>query len=181
MAHRFKELKISSLVISRMDVTDESPPANLNLLVGELPILVLLPAVGGELSKPLPIFYSGVGKVQAMMKWVQKFASIPFELPNLPHLNEEQVKMYKTQVREREEALEKKRAQEAKDLEEEEKSRLAALERAKKQQPQQQQQQQQDRSPDDSGSDRDKSGRDSSVLSPPEELEFYLDDLDAEL
>ena len=166
MAHRFKELKISSLVISRMDVTDESPPANLNLLVGELPILVLLPAVGGELSKPLPIFYSGVGKVQSMMKWVQKFASISFELPNLPHLNEEQVKMYKTQVREREEALEKKRAQEAKDLEEEEKSRLAALDRAKKQQPQQL-----DRSssPDNSGSDRDNkpsAGKDSSVLSP---------------
>jgi hypothetical protein len=160
-----------------MDVTDESPPANLNLLVGELPILVLLPAVGGELSKPLPIFYSGVGKVQAMMKWVQKFASIPFELPNLPHLNEEQVKMYKTQVREREEALEKKRAQEAKDLEEEEKGRLAALERAKKQQ---QPQQQQDRSPDDSGSDRDRSGKDSNILS-PEELELYSDDLDAEL
>jgi hypothetical protein len=44
-----------------------------------------------------------------LMKWAQQHASIPFELPSMPHLNEEQVVLYKEQVREREEALEKKR------------------------------------------------------------------------
>jgi hypothetical protein len=51
----------------------------------------------------------GVGKVGPLMKWAQQHASIPFELPSMPHLNEEQVVLYKEQVREREEALEKKR------------------------------------------------------------------------
>jgi hypothetical protein len=99
MAARFVDLKIDSLVIARMDVTDESPPAHLNLMAGELPILVLFPAVGDELDRPLPIFYSGVGKIQQMMKWVQQHAAMPFELPNLPHLTNEQVELYKTQVR----------------------------------------------------------------------------------
>ena len=99
MAARFVDLKIDSLVIARMDVTDESPPAHLNLMAGELPILVLFPAVGDELARPLPIFYSGVGKIQQMMKWVQQHAAMPFELPNLPHLTNEQVELYKTQVR----------------------------------------------------------------------------------
>ena len=98
MANRFKELSISSLAIARMDVTNDSPPSHLNLMTGSLPILILLPAVRLDGIKPVPIFYSGLGKVQPMMKWVQKFASISFELPNLPHLNEEQVGMYKTQV-----------------------------------------------------------------------------------
>lgn len=101
MANRFKDLQLESLVIARMDVTDDTPPAHMNLMVGQLPILVLLPASVGESGKPMPIFYSGVGKIQQMMKWVQQHAAIPFVLPNLPHLNEEQVKMYKTQVRKR--------------------------------------------------------------------------------
>lgn len=36
--------------------------------------------------------------MQTMMKWVQKFASIPFELPNLPHLEEKDRILYKEQV-----------------------------------------------------------------------------------
>jgi hypothetical protein len=55
----------------------------------------------------------GVGKVGPLMKWAQQHASIPFELPSMPHLNEEQVVLYKEQVREREEALEKKRKEDA--------------------------------------------------------------------
>ena len=132
MANRFKELGIKSLRIARMDVTDEAPPVHANLMVGELPILALLPAIVDDTEKPTPIFYSGMGKIQQMMKWVQQHVVIPFELPNLPHLNEEQVKLYKEQVREREETLEKKRLQEEKDMREEELAQKRALERHEK-------------------------------------------------
>ena len=131
MASRFKDLDIKSLLIARMDVSDEAPPVHANLMVGELPILVLMPATIDDTEKPTPIFYSGVGKIQQMMKWVQNHVAIPFNLPNLPHLNEDQVKLYKEQVREREEAMEKKRIQEEEDMKAEEKAQKDALERHK--------------------------------------------------
>lgn len=117
MAQRFKDLGITSLVVARMDVTDDTPPAHLNLLQQTLPLLVLLPA---DDKSPPWNYYSGVGKVQTMMKWVEKFVSIPFTLPNLPHLKESDRIAYKTQVREREEYLEEKRRKEQADMEEEE-------------------------------------------------------------
>lgn len=129
MARRFKDLNINSLLIARMDVTDETPPMHANLMVGELPILVLFPAVVDDTEKPAPIFYSGMGKIQQMMKWVQQHVAILFDLPNLPHLNEDQVKLYKEQVREREEALEKKRAQDEAEIKAEEIAQKEALER----------------------------------------------------
>lgn len=95
MAQRFSDLKIDSLVVARMDVTDDSPPPRLNLLTHDLPLLVLLPA---DDKTPPWNYYSGVGKVQTMMKWAQKFVSIPFELPNLPHLKESDRVLYKEQV-----------------------------------------------------------------------------------
>lgn len=109
MAQRFKELDIDSLVIARMDVTNEAPPAHYNLLVSQLPILTLIPA---GVKHPPWTFYSGIGKIQAMMKWVQKQAAIPFTLPNLPHLTDENVILYKKQVREREEVRDKQRIEE---------------------------------------------------------------------
>ena len=57
MANRFKDLKISSLVIARMDLTDESPPTHMGLVVGNLPIVVILPA-GSKI--PPWTFYSGL-------------------------------------------------------------------------------------------------------------------------
>jgi hypothetical protein len=95
MAQRFTDLKIESLVVARMDVTDDSPPPRLNLLTHDLPLMVLLPA---DDKSPPWNYYSGVGKVQTMMKWAQKFASIPFEMPNLPHLKESDRVLYKEQV-----------------------------------------------------------------------------------
>ena len=56
MANRFKELNIPSLVIARMDLTDESPPTHMGLVVGTLPIVVILPA-GSKI--PPWTFYSG--------------------------------------------------------------------------------------------------------------------------
>jgi hypothetical protein len=106
MAERFAQLAIPSLQIARMDVTDEAPPADLQLLVGSLPLMVMLPA--GNKHPPW-VFYSGVGKMQAMMKWVQLNAAVPFALPHLPHLTPEEAVLFKEQVREREEHLEKQR------------------------------------------------------------------------
>ena len=54
MARRFKELKIDSLLIARMDLTDESPPPHLNLVVGKLPLVIMLPA--GSKSPPWTYF-----------------------------------------------------------------------------------------------------------------------------
>ena len=114
MAQRFVDLEISSLVVARMDVSNESPPGDLNMLVGPLPLLVLVPAD----DKAAPwLYYSGVSKVQTMMKWVEKYVSIPFTLPNLPHLSESDVKLYKEQVREREEHMEEKRLKEQEEME----------------------------------------------------------------
>lgn len=121
MAERFSELAIPSLVISRMDVTSEAPHSDLGLMVGKLPLLVMMPA---GMKYPPWIFYSGVGKMQMMMKWVQHNAALSFELPNLPHLNEEDVVRFKEQVREREEYMEKQRQESAKAMEDEDRRRL---------------------------------------------------------
>lgn len=100
LAERFAELGLDSLVVARIDVSTESPPASLKL-IGEasLPTMVMLSA--GAKQPPWQ-FYSGVGKVGPMMKWTHQQAGIPFNLPNLPHLTEEQKGLYKEQVRERE-------------------------------------------------------------------------------
>lgn len=48
-----------------------------------------------------------------MMKWAQEHSSTHFELPNMPHLDEEQKVLFKQQVREREEDLELKRKEDS--------------------------------------------------------------------
>lgn len=100
LAERFADLQLDSLVVARLDVSSESPPSSLKL-IGEssLPTMVMLPA--GAKYPPWQ-FYSGVGKVGPMMKWAHQQAAIPFDLPNLPHLSEDQKDLYKEQVRERE-------------------------------------------------------------------------------
>lgn len=129
MAQRFKDLAIPSLVIAQMDVTTVSPPAEYNMMVGSLPLLLMVPA---NAKYPPWTYFSGVGKVQAMMKWIQQHASITFTLPNLPHLTEEQRVAYKQQVREREEHLEKKRLEEKKAMEEEDRAQKEFARRKRK-------------------------------------------------
>eukprot|EP01038_Epipyxis_sp_PR26KG_P007679 gene7679-10449_t len=129
MALRFQQMDIPTLTIARMDVSIESPPAYLNLMVGALPILVMLPA---SQKYPPWNFYSGVGKVQPMMKWIQQQASIPFELPNLPHLTESDREAYKTQVREREESLDKKRTEDKRAMEAQDRARAEVLRKKRK-------------------------------------------------
>lgn len=131
VAERFADLNVPSLRIVRMDVTRQTPPAHLNLLgAGALPTVVMLPAF----AKHSPWnFYSGVGKPQEVMKWIQKQSTIDFDLPNLPHLTEEQRVLYKEQIREREEMLDAKAKQEKEDMEREEREREDYLStRAKK-------------------------------------------------
>lgn len=141
MASRFKELAIPSLIIARMDITDETPPAHLNLIQqGGLPIVVMIPS--GAKYPPWS-FYSGIGKMQPMMKWVHKHVGIPFELENLPHLDDHSKKLYKEQVREREEALEKKRKEEQRAMDKEERAKKE-LERKRRKQQKLQQQREQD-------------------------------------
>eukprot|EP01041_Mallomonas_annulata_P016134 gene16134-33854_t len=130
MADRFANLSIPTLTVARMDVTDASPPAELNMLVGPLPLVLLVPAA--EKRAPWQ-FYSGVGKIGPIMKWVQKFASFPFELPELPHLKESDRILYKQQIREREEGLAEKREKEAAEMAEEERKQREFFERRKQQ------------------------------------------------
>lgn len=128
MAARFRELGIPSLEIARMDVSSVSPPAHMNLMVGNLPIVAMIPASD---KQPPWNFYSGISKVQPMMKWVQSQASIPFELENLPHLVDADKVAYKEQVRQREEALDEKRREEQQAMEEEERAQALLKSRKK--------------------------------------------------
>jgi len=157
MASRFQELGIASLAIAHMDVTDETPPAYLNLIQQtSLPIMVMIPS--GAKYPPWS-FYSGIGKMQEMMKWVQMHAGISFEIGNLPHLNDHQKNLYKEQVRERAEALEKKQREERRAIEKEDKKKKE-LERKLKKHKQQQQQQQHSSNDNDDNDNNDNDGKD---------------------
>eukprot|EP00599_Poterioochromonas_sp_BG-1_P015577 CAMPEP_0173156512 /NCGR_PEP_ID=MMETSP1105-20130129/14868_1 /TAXON_ID=2985 /ORGANISM="Ochromonas sp., Strain BG-1" /LENGTH=262 /DNA_ID=CAMNT_0014073389 /DNA_START=389 /DNA_END=1177 /DNA_ORIENTATION=- len=129
MADRFRELKIDSVLIARMDVGEETPPAELNMINGPLPLLLIIPA---NVKYPPWNYYSGVGKVQPMMKWIHQHVSIPFDLENLPHLSEKDKVAYKEQVREREIALEQKRKEEKKQMEEEERAKQEIIRKRRK-------------------------------------------------
>jgi hypothetical protein len=98
MAERFASLKIPSLLIARFDVTKDTPPLD-GLIAGPLPVVVLLPAHD---KRPPFRFYSGLGKVQPMMKWIQSSSDIAFDLPELCHLDPSEIEAYKHQVTERE-------------------------------------------------------------------------------
>lgn len=103
-----------------MDVTEDSPPPELNIIVSKLPLFMVFPA--GAKHPPWS-YYSGISKIQPMMYWVAEQVSIKFTLPHLPHLNEEQRKLYREQIREREEYMEEKRFRENQEMEEEDRKR----------------------------------------------------------
>ncbi len=129
MAERFRAMDIPTLAIAQMDVSEHTPPGHLNLMIGPLPLVVMVPA---DSNHPPWTFYSGIGKVQAMMKWVHSQASAPFELPNLPHLSEKDRVAYKEQVREREVALDAKRTEERRAMEAEDRARAETARRRRK-------------------------------------------------
>ncbi len=130
MADRFKELNIPSVVIARIDVDADTPPAHMNMINGPLPLVLIVPA---HAKYPPWNYFSGVGKVQPLMKWIHEHASIPFELENLPHLSAKDKIAYKEQVREREIALEEKRKEEKRQMEREEYERKEILRKRRKQ------------------------------------------------
>ena len=80
------------------DVTDAAPDMD-GVLVGDLPVLILLPA--HDKNSPFR-FYSGLGKVQPMMRWVHEHCDLKFDLPDLCHLSPAERVAYKEQVAERE-------------------------------------------------------------------------------
>lgn len=101
LAERFRDMRVASLVVARFDATHEAPPLDGALTAAELPILLLLPAKD---KRPPFKFYSGLAKVQPMMRWAADTADLKFDLPDLCHLSEEDRVLYKVQVAEREEA-----------------------------------------------------------------------------
>ena len=98
VADRFHDLAISSLLVARFDATRTLPPLNQGWLTNaQLPLLLFLPANNKD-----PPFraYSGISKVQPIMRWAQDSASIPFDLPDLCHLSDHERILYKEQVTE---------------------------------------------------------------------------------
>eukprot|EP00904_Undaria_pinnatifida_P005915 jgi/Undpi1/2453/HiC_scaffold_13.g05833.m1 len=98
VGERFQDLDISSVLIAAMDVTNESPPPELPITFATLPTIVLLTA---DDKRPPYRYFSGVGKVGPLMRWLQEHASTRFELPVLPHLSEADKPLFREQVRER--------------------------------------------------------------------------------
>mmetsp|Transcript_31601 Transcript_31601/g.108680 ORF Transcript_31601/g.108680 Transcript_31601/m.108680 type:complete len:319 (-) Transcript_31601:107-1063(-) len=100
LAERFADFGLPALVVARFDASDVLPPLEGHALgAAELPTLLMLPATR---KRPPFIFYSGISKVQPMMRWVQQVAAVPFHLPELCHLTPEDRDLYKMQVAERE-------------------------------------------------------------------------------
>lgn len=101
VAERFDEEGVATLLVARFDVTDEAPPLDNALTAAELPTILFLPA---DHKRPPYRFYSGVSKVQPIMRWAQASAAIPFDLPDLCHLSPDDRQLYKDQVTDREKA-----------------------------------------------------------------------------
>ncbi|CAN0095020.1 unnamed protein product, partial [Scytosiphon promiscuus] len=101
VAERFVDLGISSVLIAAMDVTSETPPPEVAITLPVLPAIVLLP--GDDKRAPFSRFFSGIGKVGPLMRWLQQHSSTSFELPALPHLHEADKPLFRKQVRERQE------------------------------------------------------------------------------
>ncbi|CAM9611872.1 unnamed protein product [Ectocarpus sp. 6 AP-2014] len=110
VGERFLDLDIPSVLIAAMDVTLETPPPEVAMTLPTLPAIVLLP--GDDKEAPFR-FFSGVGKVGSLMRWLQEHSSTPFELPALPHLSEEDKPLFRKQVRERQELLNARTSQES--------------------------------------------------------------------
>ncbi|CAB1120040.1 unnamed protein product [Ectocarpus sp. CCAP 1310/34] len=139
VGERFLDLDIPSVLIAAMDVTLETPPPEVAMTLPPLPAIVLLPGDDKEapfspperflpgrspdITPPLPFssprvpndyrFFSGVGKVGPLMRWLQEHSSTPFELPALPHLSEEDKPLFRKQVRERQHLLNARASQES--------------------------------------------------------------------
>lgn len=98
LATRFKELKIKSVVIARFDLGYEPAPSIMNAQLSannRLPMMVLFKAFN---KNPPFLVYSGVGKVQPIMQWVEQNAGVRFKLPHLAQFDDLNKKKFKDQV-----------------------------------------------------------------------------------
>ncbi|GMI46274.1 hypothetical protein TrCOL_g323 [Triparma columacea] len=112
VALRFAELGLGSkVVVTRLDLGSNEwggggkltkPEFLPGVELGKLPVVMILPA-GRKNTTPY-LYYTGIGKVLPMMKWVEENSGTEFELEELAHLNDEEKVRYKEQivVRERE-------------------------------------------------------------------------------
>ena len=98
IAKRFRELRIRSLNVARFDLAKGPAPDFIANHLGRLPAIVLIRAN----AKEEPLFFSGAAKVLPVMQWVHQHVALPFTLPELPHLSNDEQEIYKEQVRERE-------------------------------------------------------------------------------
>ena len=98
LAKRFDDLGVPSLVVARYDLSDGTPPPP-DLQLAALPAVVLLPARD---KGPPYRWFSGVGKALELMRWAHANAAVPFDLPELPHLERDDVGLYKEQLEARE-------------------------------------------------------------------------------
>lgn len=102
LAERFHDMGASeTLLVARFDASDAHPPVGGLATAGELPVLVLFPA---REKRPPWRFFSGVAKVQPMMRWVAENADRSIDLPDLGHLPPEDRPLYRQQVEDRERA-----------------------------------------------------------------------------
>ena len=92
-------MKIKSVVIARFDLGDEPAPSIMNAQLNannRLPMMVLFQAFNK--SPPFQV-YSGVGKVQPIMQWIEQNAGVRFQLPQLAQFDNLDKKKFKEQVK----------------------------------------------------------------------------------
>ena len=136
VSERFHDLLgvTSSLAVTRIDLSSSSSSecwsgsvASLstsllpNIDLSVLPVVLLLPAWDkGKVGEEPYLYYSGVGKAQAMMKWVHDNVGVTFKMQELPHLNDEEKVRYKVQIEERESGIRMRKEREKQQQQQEE-------------------------------------------------------------
>jgi hypothetical protein len=92
-ANRFKELEIASVVMAAYDIYEHSLPNELEF-TQDLPQMIFFPAY----HKSPPFRYFQDIRTERLMKHIQESADIKFDLPENFHLNEDEVKRFKSGV-----------------------------------------------------------------------------------
>eukprot|EP00928_Gymnodinium_smaydae_P035607 TRINITY_DN25023_c1_g1_i1.p1 TRINITY_DN25023_c1_g1~~TRINITY_DN25023_c1_g1_i1.p1 ORF type:complete len:695 (-),score=127.27 TRINITY_DN25023_c1_g1_i1:77-2161(-) len=92
-AERFRELDIKTVEIARIDLAQFSAPRE--VVISKVPSVLLFPAFSK--TAPFPIF-DGKMKPQYIMRWIQEHASRRFSLPEVPHLDPLEAKLYTDQL-----------------------------------------------------------------------------------
>jgi len=83
VARRFHELKINSVIVATLDAQKVPIPQTAHLSLQSLPAIYLIPAKN---KLPPYVMFTGKLKPRYLMHFVEKHASIKFQLPDLPHL-----------------------------------------------------------------------------------------------